>query len=1146
MPTKPVAAPTPPLSPQPSPRPATAPQPSDAYLTVYTASAGSGKTYTLAAEYIACLLPPEERGHRAVLAVTFTNKATGEMKQRILQYLYALSQGQEEAFLNKVCEINPAVRRLDVKARAAEVLRQLLHDYDHFHVQTIDSFFQSLLSNLAHELGLAAHLHVDLDDKGVTHQAVEDLLASLNRGDEADARLLRRVRRYIERRVTENDTWQLARALKSFAEKNVLSTNYQLHAEEFVAYFDDEAHTAEDAAKLWQTARTWEPGGSGWEALHSEIPALRAEADALERDYLVRKGQSLFALLNNLANDPYEEPTPAQQRWLDEPEAQIKSEAPADFCQAVTTLARKLRDLTQRAAEGLRKRNTCRLILSSLDQLRLLDDIARRITRINAEAERFLLTNTKLIFHKLVAQADAEFIFEKAGTQFSHVLIDEFQDTARMQWENIRKLLLETTGNGNRSLIVGDVKQSIYRWNGGDWSILQHIDREIHNTVLTRHTLDENYRSGGNIVRFNNTFFREAAQIMGSLDATGEIPQIYGDNMEQKPMRSARGGTVRVVAYAKGQKSTDAPPAGAPLNPEGDDGLVAQVRKLHAAGVSYGEMAILVRRRAETAKLLQHFAEVAPDVPLVSAEAFLFSSSFAVTMLVNALRCLNTPADTVAQAALATAYHYIITGRQPAWEALRADVASFLPAAFTRERDVLRRLPLFELCSQLAEIFAFDKMRENPELAGQSAFVMSFLDHVLSYLQDHTPSLPAFLDYWDDTLSQKAIPISKAEGINILTIHKAKGLAFHTVLIPFCDWAIEKEVNAPGAENYLWCEGATAKAEAGTDIPVPWTEFPVTLRKPKDVTASYFGADYEREKQQRRVDCINMAYVAFTRPKENLLVWASYSKSKDSKKKTDTPPRPTSFGDVVARTLEALLLAGDAGDSISLDENDTWHFYVDSAEPQPRTTASAGDTSPANPFSVVAQDLPWAMQTFPPHVEFVQSNASRAFLAPPDDAPDPEHDEYVARGCLYHLVLSQVRTAADVAPAVDELVARGVVQAAEGEDVVRFLSRRVAGRAAQWFTPDWLVKTESTLLGRDAAGKCFRRRPDRVMERGDEVVVVDFKFGKPQPEHKGQVSDYVALLRRMKPACHVTGYLWYVYTDHIVPISHSQGALKAK
>lgn len=1138
MPTKPAAAPTPSLGSQTPQSPqAMSPQP-DAYLTVYTASAGSGKTYTLAAEYIACLLPPEERGHRAVLAMTFTNKATGEMKQRILQYLYALSQGQEEAFLDKVCEINPAVRALDVKARAAEVLRLLLHDYDHFHVQTIDSFFQSLLSNLAHELGLGAHLHVDLDDKAVTHQAVEDLLDSLNRGDGADQRLLRRVRRYIERRVTENDTWQLARALKSFAEKNVLSTNYQLHAEEFVAYFDDEAQTAQDAAKLWQTARTWEPGGNEWEALHNAIRVLRAEADALNREYLDKKGLSFFTLLKKLDDNPCEPPTEAQQRWLDDPEAKIKSGAPANFCQTFTTLAQKLRILTERGAQGRRKRNTCRLILSSLDQLRLLDDIARRMARINAEAERFLLTNTKLIFNKLVAQADAEFIFEKAGTNYRHVLIDEFQDTARMQWENIRKLLLEATGSGNRCLIVGDVKQSIYRWNGGDWSILQHIDREIHNTVLTRHTLDENYRSGGNIVHFNNAFFHEAALLMGSLDSTGEIPQIYGEGMEQKPMRSARGGNVRVVAYAKGQKDAEGTPTRSPLNEAGGYGLVAAVEKLHAQGVSYGEMAILVRRRAETAKLLQHFAEVAPDVPLVSAEAFFFSSSFAVTTLVNALRCLATPADTVAQAALATAYHYIMTGQLPDWEALRQDVSRFLPTAFTQGRDALRRLPLYELCSQLAEIFSFDKLRENPELAGQSAFVMSFLDHVLSYLQDHTPTLPAFLDYWDDTLSQKAIPISKAEGINILTIHKAKGLAFHTVLIPFCDWAIEKEVKAAGAENYLWCQGATAKAEAGSDIPVPWTEFPVTLRRPTDVTASYFGADYEREKQQRRVDCINMAYVAFTRAKENLLVWAAYTAQKETKKKPVTPPLPTTFGDIVARTLEALLLGSGAGGRITLDEDNMWLFEVSNAEPQPRAAASASEASPANPFSVVAQDLPWAMRTYPPHVEFVQSNASRAFLAPPPDEAQREHDEYVARGNLYHLVLSQVRTAADVEPAVAELVRRGVVQVAEGEAVVRFLAQRVAGRAAQWFAPCWQVKNETTLLGRDARGKCFRRRPDRVMEREGEVIVVDFKFGKPQPEHKAQVSDYVTLLHRMKPTANVAGYLWYVYTDQIVPVSN--------
>ena len=1111
------------------------------HIKVYTASAGSGKTYTLAAEYIACLLTPEKNTHRYVLAVTFTNKATGEMKERILQYLFALSKGGEQDFLKTLCRIRPEINNYDVCTLAREALEDILHDYDHFPVKTIDAFFQQLLSNLSHELGLSPRYRIDLGDDEVTREAVDDMLASLNDGalTTDERRLLKRVKRYIARRIEENDSWQLARDLTEFAKKNVLTRDYQRHEKAFVKLFDgaDDEDTDEQMVRLRTLRNDLEPGGKVHSELLGQFEALLLRVEGFDRERWAGNGRSLLTALSHAATNPFYDFTEAQQKVLDSGGDFVKAAFRNDaaLVEATKRILLEISEAREAAERAARLRNTVSLILRSMDQLRLLDHIARRMAHINAEADRFLLSNTKFVFNLLVTDSDAEFVFEKVGTQFHHVLIDEFQDTARMQWENMRKLLIEATAGGNDCLIVGDVKQSIYRWNGGDWSILQHIDKEIQHTAVEHETLDDNYRSEGHIVAFNNEFFKHAATLLDRIGGNEVISDIYGKGLHQNVTKRTDGGCVKVVSYYKKETTEDGDVCGGPFDEHEETGIVNQVRRLHQAGIAYSEMAILVRRNSDTQRVLEHFTRYGEDIPLISAQAFLLSSSIAVEMLINALKFLYDEKDTAAGAALAVTYYYIMCGELPQWEALQDSQPGLLPPDFEKRRSLLRRMPLYELLEQLIELFHFERFQDTEELRGQSSFVMSLLDEVLKWQQSNPSSIPAFLDFWDHKLHAVAIPMSKADGIQILTIHKAKGLAYHTVMIPFSDWTLDAETHAPGSENYLWCEG---KAE-GDGLLSMLPAFPVSLNSPSRVKASEFAEEYEAEKQQRRVDSINMAYVAYTRAKENLLVWAVASRPKTKKNKKDDSGeeaelKVSHFGDVVAAILQSPEVASHLP-ALSVVETSYGKMGEMGAVSLQKGGKENEKPELANPFKVHPADRPWTMRSYPAHVDFVQSNASQAFLDTLDEAEE-EQDRYIKRGNLYHLILSKIHTPSDLLPALKEMAASGVIVREEARSIATFLTKRLRGKAAQWFSDDWEVNNECTLLFRDATGRSCRRRPDRVIERDGDVVVIDFKFAKPQTEHKAQVADYVKLLQAMKPHAAVTGFLWYVYPDEIIKV----------
>lgn len=1050
---------------------------------IYKASAGSGKTFTLAVEYVATALGGEPGAWERILAVTFTNKATAEMKGRILERLFDVWQGCEEddGFLAAVMKRLPRLSEHEVRERAGVALRAIVHDYDSFRVETIDAFFQSLLTNLARELGLSARFRVDIDDRRAIEETVDEVMGTLGRRPEMLAWTLD----YVMERIEDNSKWDIRRELKDFA-RNLTREIYLLNEQRLRSALNDVEPLKRELRSL-EAAEKKRVGESA-RRLYEKIAVT---TDGFAR---WKGGNHLEKHLQNLIKgnlDP--QPTATNMAeisdvsavWMRKTDIKRHPEwlAEAAALQQLLQATETMREEVERTA------NSCFLTTYYLNPLRLLDELGKELDVLNEENNRIMLAKTPLLFRQMVEDSDAPFVFEKAGMQFQHVMIDEFQDTSTMQWANFKKLLLENLSSGGSCMLVGDVKQGIYRFRGGDWNILHGIRSEFQQSRLGSRMnivrLDTNYRSDETVVAFNNHFFQRAAQ---ELDRLGEnrLAELYSDVSQQVAPGKSGSGYVRVCILPKPDRENRETSDESILTDMG-----AQITALHDGGLPYSDIALLLRKRADAEKVITCFSRSFPHIPLISEEAFLLSSSMGVNMLVSALRYMADATNTIALTYLRERY-------------IKYAQADKLLDALMMHLPDLVQLPLYELIEKLITLLGLDHLPE------ESAYLFAFLDGVVGFLEENPSDLSLFLEYWEERMSQTAISqTSGVDGVRLVTIHKSKGLAFHTVMIPFCEWSIERD----RADAMLWCEPSEAPYNKIPLVPVPG-------RYGQKLQNSVYGADYEWEHLQRRIENLNLLYVAFTRPKKNLYVWARGEQGLT---------RVSSMGDLLSTVL--------------FNENDNERVFeagtpVAGARRKPDAAMQA-----SNPLRFTETDCPVAFQTFKAHVSFRQSNNAARFLASEDaDTPHSRQQEYIDRGKVLHNLFSSIRTAADVDAAIEQARSAGVLaDDKEYASLRRLIRERISlPQVAGWFDGSWELFNECSILSRGADGRLLVRRPDRVMVRPEETVVVDFKFGKPSREHAEQVASYMQLLRRMgRPA--VKGYLWYVYNGQVVEVEEQHG-----
>ena len=1073
-------------------------------LTVYRASAGSGKTFTLALEYIK-LLVENPQSFRQTLAVTFTNKATEEMKMRILSDLYGISKGlkNSDALLEKIKE-SSVFSEKQIRDRAWLSLQLLIHNYNYFRVETIDAFFQTVLRNLAKELDLSANLKIELNDAQVEQQAVDELIESL---DETSL-MLYWILEYIHENIEDDKSWNVISQIKNFGlnifkdyyKKNQKELSQILEQKDFFKNYSQKLRNIRNKAKAQLT-----------ELADNFFDTLEANGFAVDDfsrkssgpcGYFIKLKSGDFVDDDKIFNKTAQEASFIPERWVIKKLAK-PGEPIYDF--VCDTLMQMLNNAENIRVKQVKLYKSADLTLRHLSQLRLLGCIGDKVTELNNEVNRFMLSDTQTLLSSMIEDSDSPFIFEKIGTQLENIMIDEFQDTSTVQWENFKVLLKETMSRDGNNLIVGDVKQSIYRWRSGDWRLLNDIDKQFDEGNVSECSLATNYRSSKNIIRFNNEFFKCASEIEYQ-----ELSEICGQEAEQ--MKKAYADVEQQIPESKIKE--DVGNVEIKLLPDEDytENMLSQtlekVRELKLSGVADKDIAILVRTNPLIRLVGDYFMQNMPEAQLVSDEAFHLDASQAVNIMVYAMKVLAMPDDEIALASLVKIYATSIKSNTLKDNDIFLDSeysVSFLPKEFLNKKDELLGLPLMELAEALFSIFDLSI------LDSQNAYICTFYDKLGEYMQDGIPDLSNFLVKWDDNIHNCSIQSSNENGIRLITIHKSKGLEFRFVIMPFCDWKLEKN-------NVIWCQPSVSPYNELPLVPIDFSK--------KQMLGSIYEADYTHEHLQNMVDNLNLLYVAFTRAEIGLYIFGKRDKNGATR---------SAIIEECIDSVSNILGANVLGDSADYNQPIEFKF---GKLPQDLLVKEKNDDG--NIFRTVSKNETLSIINYENNVKFRQSNKSDEFIKSGiEDEQAIQKNEFIHVGNVMHSILSEIQTEEDIDNSLRKLEEEGIVydNNITAEKLQKMLRDSFNIKIVKdWFSDKWQVFNECSILKVNPDNnKVEVKRPDRVMTDGKQMIVIDFKFAAPKEEHKSQVKEYMQLLNDMGYS-NIHGYLWYVYSKNIIEI----------
>ncbi len=807
-------------------------------LDIYKASAGAGKTHKLTGEYIKLLFSQPD-AFRHILAVTFTNKATDEMKQRILQELYLLSQsGSASDYLKEIMEYTGRDEAW-VRGEAKEILISILHDYTSFRVSTIDKFFQMVMRAFARELGRMATYNVELDRDSVLAKAVDRMFSDLD--DPKNKKLLEWLIEYSLDAVDKGSSWNV--------KGEILKLGNQLFSEAYKLAVEKCGGKGEEISidVVAQFKKNLKRGVGEFEA--AAVALGKAGMECISRHSLELgdfKGGSRtpFNYLKTLAGCRRGDTVPCPGVTFAALHGNIEKWYTGKSCPAAVEavygeldgIVGKIIDLFE---DGYSEYATALAILQNVNVMGILNDIRARVVEYCREKNIILLSESTELLGRIIDKDDTPFIYEKIGARLDNFMLDEFQDTSSLQWRNFYPLLQNSLAQGYGNLIVGDVKQSIYRWRGSDWNILNEgIYGQFRKDELKDYNLGCNYRSGANIVGFNNHFFEWCAKAAGQLfgeggEVIGKIYEGFQQEVSCKGMESPGCVQVDFLSNADGSFMENAL-----------EKLPEKVGQLVSQGYPLKDIAVLVRTGSQGNAVARKLIEAGYEI--ISSDSLYISSCDAVQKIVNILRQMDNPESS-------------------SLKVLRQFCT--VPDAVEMEK-----YSLYQLCENI--------IRETlePQDRGEVAYLQAFLDLVLEFTVREGTNISMFIKWWDESGARCTISApDDMDAIRIMTIHKSKGLGFNVVIIPFLKESLDHQ---PAMAPDLWC------VHDGYPVPVKYS---------KGLSGTSFADEYLNEKLCAYTDALNTVYVAFTRPKRELHAFAPIPKTKKGGGYAD----PSSVSDIL-------------------------------------------------------------------------------------------------------------------------------------------------------------------------------------------------------------------------------------------------------
>ena len=1062
---------------------------------VYKSSAGSGKTYTLAKEYLKLALKSPFY-FKAILAVTFTNKAADEMKERVLSFLESLAAG-ESSDLSAELEKHFSWTSEKLSEMAQLVLRNILHDYTGFAITTIDTFFNQVIRTFTREIGLQGGFEIEMDLENVLKEVVDKMLADLS----GDSELKHWLVAFAKDRLQEGKSYEFRDDIKSLA--------YELFKEQY-------------------------------KSLESSLSGLEVEKDVLKqlndqlsktissfRNHLRQVGVKGLEIIESstleIGDFSYGASGPAGQfiKWAKEDLSEPGKRAIEALDDVEKWFSKKskvkdqIEDLVSRElmpllAEGLQYYeehlidfHTASEVKKYLYTFGILNDLTIKIREYREEKEVILISDLPQFLRKIIDDSDTPYIYEKVGNRYQHFLIDEFQDTSAFQWSNFKPLVLNSLASGNFNMIVGDVKQSIYRWRGGNPDLLLNQASADVGTEMTREEmLSFNFRSFEEVIDFNNEVFQVTPLMLeefllaevnhlpdelksNALQRISFMVQSYQGVAQDKPEKTTSGGRVSVKFSAK-------PGRGEELS--WDDlavqWAIEQIEEAQLNGVALRDMAILVRDSGQESKLvkaigkhaLSEEAKPTCSYQVISAQAMYLTNASVVNFMIAVFKYLNNQKEQIALIEIINEFQRHILDNDPdLHELYNADMQHFLPLEFTKYVHTLGRFPLYELTEILIRVFKLERK------SGELAYLQAFQDAILDYSKSEKGDLSSFLTWWELKGKKRTVQFSDSlEAVKILTIHKSKGLQYNTVIIPFCHWNLDHNTIF---SNILWTQDL--RHEPYTNLPA------LPLRYSGNLKDSLFADDYFDEKIKAYHDNLNLLYVALTRAEQTLLIHGmepGKSRTKDS------------YGNI------SELLWDHLSKSPQFDEETSTY------------TLAAEEIKPVKNKKTAVQEV---------YLKDYLSNKWRNKLTIRKqsgnyfDFGESARQLKVNIGVLTHQILSEIKYLDELKSSVRAAYMNMEITKEDSERLLITISELFRNeQIAEWYSRKYDVRNEVVVLPKDGRIK----RLDRVLIKDDQAIVIDFKTGKPISSDKHQVLSYIDLLQEMNYR-DVTGFLVYLNID---------------
>lgn len=779
-------------------------------MKILKASAGSGKTFSLTREYIRLLLGADGAdAYRHILAVTFTNKATDEMKRRILKELYTLATTPDNS--PYVAALVPSVvaTKLELKNRADRLLTSILHDYSAFAVSTIDKFFQQTLRSFSREIGQFTSYQVELDKEMLVDDAVDRVLDGLSTTNRP---LLDWVIKGVKSDLETTGRFTLDKRLKDLA-MSIVSENPReaTYAREDLTDLKESCQQIIEAFERELTASAH----AVLEALHlSGVDPADTNRGFLKAiyNYTETNGRELIVPPTPSFTDKARDP----EKWFAKAKAHLRLE-----CE--TTVFNPLQAFCDLFGNRYKEYATAMTIKSQIYGLGMAEEIRKAFVEVQKERGVISIEDTNTILHEIIDGTETPFLYEKLGVKYENFLLDEFQDTSGIQWENFLPLLQNSDANGKENLVVGDVKQSIYRWRGSQWDLLDsRLQEQFHVPADQITVLDGNYRTCRAIVNFNNGFFpfasAEIDRLVGNSPASREsLRSIYGDVIQEIRTKDSSQGSVEIKFVDNAATEMDE--------------VVESIRKVSGQGASYGDIAILVRGNAEGSAIAERL--VAESIPVISDDSLYVKSSVTVRRLVAQLSLVDNPLRKESNS-----------------------VAGYL----AKEMNIVTP-EHYHCLTDLAESILAELQTASPELFdSEASFIQAFMDWLQEWTGKNGNKLGAMLRDWAEAEPKIASPEGN-RAVRIMTIHKSKGLEFPYVIFPFAE---KVTLYKPSS---TWCHPDVQ----GTALErVASGRYRANL---SDVSMNtLFKDDYVRERSLQAVDNLNIFYVVMTRAKYGLKV----------------------------------------------------------------------------------------------------------------------------------------------------------------------------------------------------------------------------------------------------------------------------------